>query len=95
MTMDVTLAQRFSRSPDVLAQSVGDETVLLDLASEKYFGLNPVGSRIWDLLGTHPALAEVHHQLCNEFDAPPDRIETDLLTLAAALLDAGLLAKLD
>lgn len=78
-----------------MAQSVGDETVLLDLASEKYFGLNPVGSRIWELLGTHASLADVHLQLCNEFDAPPDRIRMDLLTLAEALVDAGLLIKLE
>lgn len=94
MTMDVTLAQRFSRSPDVLVQSVGDEAVLLDLASEKYFGLNPVGRRIWELLDAHTTLADVHRLLCNEFDAPPDRIQADLLTLAAALVDAGLLVKL-
>lgn len=94
MTTDATLAQRFSRSPDVLAQTVGDEAVLLDLASEKYFGLNPVGSRIWELLGTHSALEDVHRQLCNEFNAPPEEIETDLLALTGALVDAGLLIKL-
>lgn len=93
MTTDVTLAQRFSRSPDVLAQAVGDEAVLLDLASEKYFGLNPVGSRIWELLGTHDVLADIHRQLCDEFDAAPDVIESDLLSLAGALADAGLLIK--
>lgn len=91
MTPDVTLSQRFSRSPDVLAQAVGDETVLLDLASEKYFGLNPVGSRIWELLGQQATLNDVLRQLCTEFDAPAERIQSDLLALTQALLDAGLL----
>lgn len=93
MTTDVNLSQRFSRSPDVLSQAVGDEAVLLDLASEQYFGLNPVGRRIWDLLGEYALLEDVHHQLCAEFDAPPEQIRTDLLALARTLADAGLLVE--
>lgn len=93
MTADVTLTQRFTRSPEVLSQAVGDEAVLLDLGSEKYFGLNPVGRRIWELLGDHPELVEVHRQLCAEFDAPPEQIECDLLALVGTLRAAGLLVE--
>jgi hypothetical protein len=38
-------------SPDVLFQEVSGETVLLDLESEHYFGLDAVGTRIWGLIG--------------------------------------------
>lgn len=91
MEKGVTLAQRFTHSPDVLSQVVGNEAVLLDLASEQYFGLNPVGRRIWELLAVTHSLRQVHDQLCEEFDADPARIEADLLQLAQALFDAGLL----
>lgn len=91
MTMDVTLSHRFIRSPDVLSQEVGDEAVLLDLASEKYFGLNPVGRRIWELLAEYPSLSDVHLRLCGEFEAEPSRIQADLLALATQLRAAGLL----
>ena len=37
---------------------VGDETVILDLASGTYFGLDPVGARIWALMGEGKTLAE-------------------------------------
>lgn|SRR5690554_5021540 len=86
----VTLDQQVRRSDEVLAQEVGDETVLLDLASEQYFGLDPVGTRIWELLADAPALEHVHGTLCAEFDAEPERIRTDLLALVQRLLDAGL-----
>lgn len=86
----VTLDQRASRSDDVLAQEVGGETVLLDLASEQYFGLDPVGTRIWELLADAPPLEQVHDTLCAEFDAEPERIHTDLLALVRQLRDAGL-----
>lgn len=86
----VTLASRIVPSDDVLAQEVADEIVLLDLTGERYFGLDPVGTRIWGLLPDASDLAAVLDTLCVEFDAPRDRIETDLLALAEALLDAGL-----
>ena len=86
----VTLDQRASRSDEVLAQEVGGESVLLDLASEQYFGLDPVGTRIWELLADAPTLGQVHETLCAEFDAEPERIRDDLLALVRQLREAGL-----
>ena len=86
----VTLASRVQPSGEVLAQEVGGEAVLLDLAGERYFGLDPVGTRIWALLAQAPVLEEVHATLCEEFQAEPARIETDLLALVQQLAAAGL-----
>lgn len=86
----VTLDQRASRSDEVLSQEVGGETVLLDLASEQYFGLDPIGTRIWELLADAPPLEQVHATLCAEFEAEPERIRADLLALMQQLRDAGL-----
>ncbi len=86
----VTLASRISPSDEVLAQEVADEIVLLDLAGERYFGLDPVGTRIWALLPDASDLSAVLDALCAEFDAPRERIETDLLALIDSLRDAGL-----
>lgn len=87
---DVTLHTLLTRSDEVLFQEVGGEAVLLDLASEQYFGLDPVGTRIWDLLDGHTRLDQVHATLCTEYQADPQRIGDDLLVLARALVDAGL-----
>ena len=89
-TAHVTLASQVQCSNDVLVQEVGGEAVLLDLASEKYFGLDPVGTRIWALLAQAPVLEQVHATLCEEFQAEPARIETDLLALVRQLAAAGL-----
>ena len=85
-----TLAQRATRSDDALFQEVGGEAVLLDLASERYFGLDPVGTRIWTLLADDDHLQAICDTLCAEYDAPQDRLQTDLLALVAQLADAGL-----
>ncbi len=89
-TTAITLAHRASRSDQVLFQNLDGEAVLLDLASETYFGLNEVGTRIWQLIETSPPLADVHRTLCEEFDADATRIEHDLLTLVGDLSKAGL-----
>ena len=86
----VTLDDQVQCSGEVLVQEVGGESVLLDLASERYFGLDPVGTRVWQLLADAPALAQVHATLCGEFDAPPERIQADLLALVQELAVAGL-----
>ena len=86
----VTLDDQVQCSGEVLVQEVGGEAVLLDLASERYFGLDPVGTRIWQLLADSPALAQVHATLCGEFDAAPERIGEDLLALVGQLSEAGL-----
>ena len=89
-TFIVTLASTAQPSGEVLVQEVGDEAVLLDLAGERYFGLDPIGTRIWALLAPAPVLQQVHASLCAEFDADPVRIETDLLALVRQLAEAGL-----
>ncbi len=87
---DVTLDTILTRSSEVLFQEVGGEAVLLDLASEQYFGLNPVGTRIWDLLDGQTPLGAIQNVLCAEYDVDPTLIGKDLLALADALTRAGL-----
>jgi len=86
----VTLDTLLVRSREVLFQEVGGEAVLLDLASEQYFGLNPVGTRIWELIDGQAPLREIHGALCQEYDAEPANIAADLLALGQSLVDAGL-----
>lgn len=90
-TIPVTLAQRAIRSDEALFQEVGGEAVLLDLASERYFGLDPVGTRIWTLLGEDDRLQSVCDALCTEYEADPARISEDLLALTSQLAEAGLI----
>jgi len=74
----------------VLFQNLDGEAVLLDLASETYFGLNEVGTRIWELLEASPTLGELSTQLQSEYDVEPARAEFDVIDLATRLLKAGL-----
>lgn len=79
----------------VAFQAVAEEMVLLDFDAELYYGLNATGALIWSQLAETPRLKDVRDALVQRLDAPPERIEADLLSLIDALLEAGLVEPLD
>lgn len=82
-----------STSPQVLMQTVGDEAVLLDLRSEKYFGLNPIGTRFWQLLQDGGDLESIRRRLLSEYDVSEDQLRADLDSLVQRLVSAGLVTR--
>lgn len=74
--------------PGVLFRDLAGEAVLLDPEAGIYFGLNEVGTHVWNLIGvaTGVTLAAVHTALAAEYDAPAERIWDDLLALVRDLL---------
>jgi coenzyme PQQ synthesis protein D (PqqD) len=81
---------KLTPAPDVLIQTVVGEAVLLDLRSQKYFGLNQVGTRAWQLLQETGDAATVHARLRQEYDVAAGQLERDLDALFERLLKAGL-----
>jgi hypothetical protein len=71
-------------------RSVGDETVILNLESGTYYGLDPVGARMWQLLGEGKSLGELCEIMLEEYDVARERLEADLLNLAEELANNGL-----
>lgn len=86
----MTLSETVTISNDVLAREVGDETVILDLANGRYFGLGPVGARIWQLLTEGVSPSGVRDLLVAEFEVPPEQAEADLVRLLGELQEQGL-----
>jgi hypothetical protein len=89
--MQIRSDQVFKASRDVLFQEVGGETVLLDLASEQYFGLDEVGTRIWQLLNEGLGPGDMVDTLLDEYEVERERLEADVRELLGSLLDAGLI----
>lgn len=80
-------------SRDAIAQEVSGETVILDLASESYFGLDEVGTRVWQLLRDHTSLRLVFDVMREEFTVEDSVLEGDLAALVESLVDAGLVTR--
>lgn len=86
---------RLVPSTEVLAQSVDQEAVLLDLRSEQYFSLNPVGRRVWELLQGCGDVTAIRDQLLQEYRVEAAELERDLDELVARLLEAGLVKEIE
>jgi coenzyme PQQ synthesis protein D (PqqD) len=76
---------------DVVFRELDGEAVILNLESGMYFGLDAVGTRIWQLLDTHRTLRKTLEALEAEYDVPPDRLKSDLTEFVDRLQSRGLL----
>lgn len=70
---------------DVVFRELDGEAVILQLQSGVYFGLDAVGTRLWQMLETHGSLRRTAEEALKEFDTTPEVLERDLLALAAEL----------
>ncbi len=85
------LSDKMTIPPQVMAREVGDETIILDLASGTYFGLDPVGAWIWQLMSEDKTLAEICEVMLEEYEVSREQLERDTLRLAQELVEQGLI----
>ena len=74
----------------VFAQEVDGEMVLLDMNSENYFGLDAVGTDIWQAMQEKETLQEVLETLLEQYDVEEEVLKKDLLNFVDKLQESGL-----
>jgi hypothetical protein len=72
-------------------QTVEGRVVMLDLESERYYRLDAVGSRMWELLSELGEVETVHARLHDEYDVDSSVLRQDLEDFIVQLVAAGLL----
>jgi hypothetical protein len=88
--MELSLQDSVAIPEDVLFRELDDEAVLLNLKTGVYFGLNPAGLRIWQLLAAGSSLHRVLETLNDEYEVDREVLEQDLLSLCRRLCAEGL-----
>ena len=88
----MNLSDKVTIPAQVMAREVGDETVILDLANGTYYGLDPVGARIWQLMAEGQTLVQVRDVILAEYEVAREDIERDMLALVQALLERQLVS---
>lgn len=84
--------QRFTIATEVLYQQIGDEVVLLHMDSGRYYGLDEVGARFWELMTESDGSPEATiSSLLAEFEVDEATLRADLQRLLLELTDANLL----
>lgn len=85
------VGQEARPSTDVLFRELGGEAVLLDLKSQRYFGLDEIGTRIWQLLEQHRRTDAVLRAMLEEYDVEAAQLREELEGFVRELADAGLI----
>ncbi len=92
MTDDTVRKQATVRiADDVISRVLEGEAVILGLATGTYFGLDAVGTRIWQLIEERGRVTEILAGLVEEYEVKPEECERDLLRLLGELKDRGLI----
>jgi Coenzyme PQQ synthesis protein D (PqqD) len=86
----ISFADRVRVPDDVLISHLQEESVILNLNSERYFGLDDVGTRMLSVLSTSNSIEAAYEQLLAEFDVDPQVLRQDLNSLIENLVQQGL-----
>lgn len=86
-----SFSSRVNVAPDVLFRIVGEEAVLLNLKTEMYLGLDPVGTRMWNVLTEAPSVQAAYDALLQEYAVEPVQLREDISEFLEKLLQQGLI----
>jgi hypothetical protein len=89
--LSIRFSQRVSIPADVLIREIDGESVLLNLDTGRYHGLDEVGTSFWRALTTSASIEVAFEQLSSEYDVAPDVLRPDLLRLVEQLDAQGLI----
>jgi hypothetical protein len=79
-----------SANADQLSSKLGDEVVILNLQSGVYYGLDPVGARVWELAQTNQTFSNICQAVVDEFEVEPQQCERDVSDLLREMQAQGL-----
>ena len=88
--MPISFSDRVKIPDDVLISRLQEESVILNLDSERYFGLDNVGTRFLTILTTSDSIEAAYKQLLNEYDVDATVLREDLIALVEKLVEQGL-----
>ena len=93
--MPVSFDQRLTVPDNVMFRELEGESVILDLDSESYFGLDEVGTRMWMRVTEAASVEAAFGELAREYDVAVETLRADLDELLGTLLERGLLEVVD
>jgi Coenzyme PQQ synthesis protein D (PqqD) len=75
----------------VLIRFLDKESVILNIDTERYFGLDETGTRMWQIATSAQNIESACQQLLDEYDVKPEALRSDLTDLLGKLIENGLL----
>lgn len=91
MEAPLTLHSVVVAASEQVSCPLGEESAILNLKSSSYYGLDPVGTLVWNLLQNPRGIGEIRDALLHEYDVEAERCERDLLDLLCKMREEGLI----
>lgn len=82
-TLDINSA--VARNEGIIFSNMDEETVMMSIEKGEYYGVNPVGRRIWELLETPVTVSAMCDTLCGEYNIEPEQCSKDVLAFLEQL----------
>lgn len=79
-------------APDAVSCELSGETVILEMGSGRYFALDPIGTRVWQLLQSASTAESLCDRLVQEYDVDPETCRRDLSILLNQMVENGLIS---
>ena len=70
---------------------LGDESAILNMKNSVYYGVNPVGATVWNLLKEAKTVGQIRDAILNEYEVDALRCEKDLFALLEEMRSEGLI----
>lgn len=88
--MELSLETKVRRSSEPLQAGLDGEVVMMSVEKGSYYGLDPVGSRIWELLEEPKTVSEVVDELLEVYEVDPEVCMRDTVAFLESLIDEEL-----
>jgi hypothetical protein len=89
-TTKLSITMQVVRSQNQVNTNLQGDVVILNVKTGKYYGLNTVGVRIWELIENPTSVQKIHETIIEEYEVSSDQCEHDVRTLLENLFEAGL-----
>jgi len=89
------LDSKVVRSSDIVFAKVDNEVVALSIEAGNCYGLNSVGSRVWELIQSPVRIREVCDRFVEEYKVEPQTCERQVLDLLEELKVDGLITEIE
>jgi hypothetical protein len=88
---DISTSSLVAAAKDQVSSDLAGETILLSMQTAMYYGLDEVGSRIWELVRAPIRVSEIRDAIAREYDVDAERCESDVLGFLRELAAKGLI----
>jgi len=83
--------KKYARNPAIISKTIDDEQILLNVETGDYFGLNEIGSDLWELIDGSNDLNGIIHRLLEIYEVEESVLAPDVTEFLNTLIDKNII----